>query len=112
MRHYELADQRLARNTRPSDVARLYVHKSEWPDLLAMCASSEPCTIIGIEPVVRIPTFFVEALCQNPDAAFALAAAWYDYCQTSPHRPHGEEEALAWGRQFNAFPEIPRDWNF
>lgn len=112
MRHHELGDQHPAKNTRPSDIARLYVHKAEWPDLQAMCASHEPCSIIGIEPVVMIPAFFVEVLCQDSDAAFALALAWYDFCQTSPHRPHTKEEALAWGRQFNAHPCIPSDWMF
>jgi len=112
MRYYELADQHPAKRTRPGDIARLYVHETEWSDLQAMCVSYKPCAIIGIEPVVMIPTFFVEVLCQDLGAAFALALAWYNYCQTSPHRPHSKEEALAWGRQFNAHPGIPSDWTF
>src|SRR4051794_33731769 len=112
MLYYELTDQHSAKRERPPEIARLYVHKVEWSDLQTICASHGPYEIVGIEPVPMIPTLHVEILCQDSSAAFELAVAWYEYCGTSPHRPHSKKATLAWGQQFNAYPDIPHDWTF
>lgn len=101
-----------ARRERPHCIAKLYVHKAEWSDMQAVCAEKGRTQIIDVTKVPIIPAFDVHVLCTDPDTARALTLAWLEYCDTSPHRPHGKDEAHAWGEQYNPFPDIPRDWRF
>jgi hypothetical protein len=113
MRYYELTEPRHpAKRERPRDIASLFVRKPEWTDLRAICEAYGPIQIVGVEKVPLIPAFMVEVLCRDPDTAVALSLAWHTYCETSPHRPHGLGECLAWGEQYNPFPDIPREWTF
>ena len=64
--------------------------------------------IIGAKKVPLIPAFEIEVLCRDAKTARALDQAWWHCGETSPHRPHGKDECLAWRAQFNPFPDIPR----
>jgi hypothetical protein len=112
MRYYEIAQpEHPAKRETPHQIASLYVHKAEWPDLKVIC-EAHGATLINVKPVPIIPTFVVEVLCPSAEAKMPLYDAWLAYCETSPHRPHTEEECESWGEQFNPFPDIPRDWTF
>jgi hypothetical protein len=95
------------------------VHEGDEPDALVdfleaepLCKVYGPTFMVGVKRVPLIPAFEIEMLCRDAQTARALADAWWAYCKTSPHRPHGKEECLAWGEQYNPFPDIPRDWTF
>jgi hypothetical protein len=109
---YEPEPDHPAKHERPHSVVALYVHKAEWEDFSGICQDHGPTEIVGIRKVPIIPAFDVDVLCKDAGAAMRLTAAWGEFCETSPHRPHSKEEALAWGEQFNPFPDIPRDWTF
>jgi hypothetical protein len=113
MRYYEPIDpEHPARRERPGDIANLYVFEAEMPDLEAMCEAHGPTVMVGVKKLSLIPAYEIAMLCRDTQAARALSTAWWDYCEMSPHRPHGKEECLAWGEQFNPFPNLPRDWTF
>jgi hypothetical protein len=111
MRYHEPADHPAKRN-RPDCVVNLSVYQSEWAAMKAIFAKHGPVQIIAVEQVPIIPVFEIEVLCQSPQSACALDNAWMTYTETSPHRPHSMEEALAWGEQFNPIPNLPREWRF
>jgi hypothetical protein len=117
MRHrdfydYEPEPEHPAKRERPRDIAALYVHKSEWDDFSRIRQDHGPTEIVGVRRVPIIPAFDVDVLCEDSAAARAVTIAWGEFCETSPHRPHGKEEALAWGEQFHPYPDIARDWTF
>ncbi|MBF9234622.1 hypothetical protein [Microvirga alba] len=112
MHYSDLEAVHPAKRERPGCIAHLYAHKAEWEDLQDMIQEHAPAEIVGIEPVFILPTFTIEVLCENPEASFALMIAWLAYSETSPHRPHGKEEALAWGKQFSSCVGISTDWKF
>jgi hypothetical protein len=101
-----------AKRERPHCIAKLFVHKAEWTDMQAICAAKCSTQIIDVTKVPIIPAFEVHVLCSDPNTARALTMAWLEYCESSPHRPHGKDEALAWGEQYIPFPYISRDWTF
>jgi hypothetical protein len=111
MRYHEL-DDHPAKRDNPHFIARLSVYKAEWADMEAICANHGPVQIITVEEVPIIPAFEIEVRCQDARTARALDNAWIAYTETSPHRPHSMEEALAWGEKFNPFPDISREWRF
>lgn len=90
----------------------LFVYKAEWADMQAVCAEQGRTQIIDVTAVPIIPAFEVHVLCSDSDTARALTMAWLEYCELSPYRPHGKDEALSWGEQYTLFPHIPRDWTF
>lgn len=101
-----------ATHSRPDCIAILSVYPGEQADMQAIRAQHGPTQIIDGRRVPIIPVQEVYVQCQDAQTARALDDAWWTYAETSPHRPHGEEECLAWGAQFNPFPNIPRDWTF
>jgi hypothetical protein len=107
---YNAFTEHPARRDNQHGIAWLSVYKDEWSDLKAICAKFGRVQIIGVEQVPVIPVLEIGVLCQDAQTARALDDAWWTYTETSPHRPHSMEEALAWGEQFNPFPNIPRDW--
>src|SRR4051794_39872656 len=111
MRYHEIATHP-AKHNQPQCSARLSVFRGERSALDAICEKYGPTQIIGVEKVPMIPACEIEVLCRDAQTARALEDAWWRYGETSPHRPHGEKECMEWGKQFNPFPNIPKDWTF
>jgi hypothetical protein len=93
-------------------IAWLCVFKAEWADMKAICDAHGSTQIVGVKKVPLIPVFEIEILCNDARTAHALGEAWWNFSDTSPHRPHGEDECMVWGEQFNPFPDLPREWTF
>lgn len=111
MRYHELAEpEHPTKRERPRDIASLSVYTGKWPDLTAIRYAHGRTEIVGIENVPVIPVVQVEVLCRDRETALALLLAWTGYGGTSPHRPHSNEETLAWGEKYNPCPGIPSDW--
>ncbi len=101
-----------SKSARPRDIASLYVHEPEWRDLDTIRSQHGMTEIVCVQPLPIIPAAQVEILCQDSDTAFALMTDWAAYCETSPHRPHRKEEAVAWGNGYNLYSDLPSDWRF
>src|SRR4051812_24190247 len=101
-----------AKRDNPHCIASLAVYQDEWRDMNFICAKHGPVQIIAVEQVPIIPVLEIDVLCQDAQTARALDDTWWTYTETSPHRPHSMEEALAWGEKFNPYPDIPLDWRF
>ncbi len=101
-----------ARRERPRDIASLYVHTAEWADFRRICKAHGASQIVGVRKVPLIPAHDIDVLCRDADIAMALRIAWGEFCETSPHRPHSKEEALAWAERQGPEVNIPGDWRF
>ena len=101
-----------SKSARPRDIASLYVHEPEWRDLDTIRSQHGMTEVIGVTPLPIIPAMQVEVLCRDSHTAFALMDAWAAYCETSPHRPHSQGDAIEWGKQFRPYGHIPTDWRF
>jgi hypothetical protein len=118
MRYFDLYGDHLptpehpAKSARPRYIASLYVHEPEWKDLDTIRSQHGVTEIVGVTPLPIIPAMQVEVLCQDSDTAFALMDAWSAYSETSPHRPHSQEVAIEWGKQFEPYGDIPPEWRF
>jgi hypothetical protein len=101
-----------SKSARPRDIASLYVHEPERRDLDTIRSQHGVTEVIGVTPLPIIPAMQVEVLCRDSHTAFALMDAWAAYCETSPHRPHRQGDAIEWGKQFTPYGHIPTDWRF
>src|SRR5215207_9474996 len=61
-----------AQRERPCDIAGLFVLKTEWPDLNAICAAHGGAKIIEVKTVPIIPAVLVDVLCADSATAVAL----------------------------------------
>jgi hypothetical protein len=101
-----------SKSARPRDIASLYVHEPERRDLDTIRSQHGVTEVIGVTPLPIIPAMQVEVLCRDSHTAFALMDAWAAYCETSPHRPHSQGDAIEWGKQFRPYGHIRTDWRF
>ena len=104
--------QHPAKRESPHDIASLYVHNAEWADFRRVCAAHGATEIVAVRKMPIIPAHDIDVLCEDAETALALMVAWVEFCETSPHRPHSKEEALAWGERYRTEVDIPRDWRF
>ncbi len=109
---YEPVPEHPAKRNRPHDIASLYVHTAEQDDFRRICKAHGVSEIVAVRKVPIIPAHDIDVLCKDADAALTLMVAWGEFCETSPHRPHSKEEALAKGQWQGPVMDIPRDWRF
>ena len=110
---YEPEPQHPAKRERPRDIASLDVHTAEWDDFHWICKIHGATEIVAVRKVPIIQAHDIDVLCKDADAAMALSIAWGEFCETSPHRPHSNEERENWGlKMLPEFANIPRDWTF
>ncbi len=109
---YEAEPEHPAKRERPRDIASLYVHAAEQPDFRRICKAHGATGIVAVRKVPVIQAHDIDVLCKDAETAFGLMVAWGAFCETSPHRPHSKEEALAWGQRHGPEVNIPRDWRF
>jgi hypothetical protein len=87
MYHHELpTPEHPAKRSRPQDIARLNVLKTEWDSLELILARHGPCEIIDSKPMPVVAGRMIEVLCRDADTALAVMVAWTDYLYTSPYR--------------------------
>lgn len=101
-----------AKRQRPTSIASLYVHVAEQPDFRRICKAHGAAEIVAVRKVPVIQAHDIDVLCKNAGTALELMVAWGEFCETSPHRPHSKEEALAWGERHAPKLDIPPDWRF